>query len=119
VSATGESFTKEIVAEVPAADRYEVVVHEWAVQSVAIDRTGKSPDRVESTNFQGRPLGRFPLPPGPQLQSGTIDVDTAARSRGNEKTIAPIYPREQRSTNTASPLERAVLELQRAALEGR
>jgi hypothetical protein len=116
---SGETTTREVHTEVQPKYRYEVIVHEWVMQSIAIDRTGKSPDRVEEINFQGRPLGRFPLPPGPQLQSGTIDVDTAARSRGNERTIAPIYPREQRSTNTASPLERAVLELQRAALEGR
>jgi hypothetical protein len=116
VSPTGESFTKEIVAEVPAADRYEVVVHEWAVQSVAIDRTGKSPNRIEDINFQGKGIGRFSLPPGSQLASGTIDVYSAARNQGNQGLVAPIVPGLQRPEDKASKLDRAIFEAQRAAL---
>jgi hypothetical protein len=114
ISPTGDFFTKEIVTEVPAADRYEVVVHEWAVQSVAIDRTGKSPNLIEDINFQGRGIGRFRLPPGPQLRSGSINIYAAAKNQGNEGTIAPIFPSQERSGETTSPLERAILESQRA-----
>ena len=113
LSPTGEYFTKEVVTEVPPPDRYEIVAHEWAVQSVAIDRTGKSPNVIEDINFQGRGIGRFRLPPGPQLQSGSINVYSAARSQGNQGTIAPILPSEKPAGDTASPLDRAILELQR------
>jgi hypothetical protein len=115
VTPDGELITKEFVTEIPPTLRYEVVVHEWAMQSVAIDRTGKSPNVIEDIHFQGRGLGRFHLPPGPQLQSGTIDVYTAARNRGNQGTIRPIVPLGPLPSDTASPLERAVLDAQRAA----
>jgi hypothetical protein len=112
VTPFGESITKELVTEIPPSIRYEVVVHEWAIQSVAIDRTGKSPNPIEDINFQGRGLGRFPLPPGPELQSGTIEVYRAARSRGNAGSVAPIVPPEDLPSD---PLERAILEAQQAA----
>ena len=115
VTLTGESFTKEVVTDVPPADRYEVVVHEWAIQSVAIDRTGKSPNQIEDINFQGKGIGRFRLPPGPHLQSGTIDVYSAAKNQQNAGAIAPIVPEEDHNDESASPLERAILESQRAA----
>ncbi len=117
VTPTGESFTKEVVTDVPPVDRYEVVVHEWAVQSVAIDRTGKSPNQIEDINFQGKGIGRFRLPPGPQLRSGTIDVYSAAKSRGNAGSVAPIAANEDQSDAGPSPLERAIIEAQRAAQE--
>jgi len=113
LSPTGEYFTKEIVTDVPPPDRYEVVVHEWQVQSVAIDRTGKSPNPIEDINFHGHGIGRFRLPPGPSLQSGSINVYSAARSQGNQGTIAPILPSEKRADGAPSPLERAILEAQR------
>lgn len=112
----GETTTREVESEIMPKHRYEVIVHAWELQSIAIDRTGKSPNPIEDVNQFGRPLGRFPLPPGPQLKSGTIDVHAAARSRGNESTIAPIFPRERRSSDNPSPLEQTILELQRAAV---
>ncbi len=115
ITPTGRSFTKEVVTEIPPADRYEVVVHEWAVQSVAIDRTGKSPNQIEDINFQGRGVGRFRLPPGPELQSGSIDLYAAAKSQGNQGSVAPIVPTNEREGDNPSPLERAILEAQRAA----
>ena len=115
VSPYGESSTKEIVTDVPPPIRYEVVVHEWAMQSIAIDRTGKSPNPIEDINFQGRGLGRFPLPPGPELQSGTIDVVHAARSQENQGSISPLVPNDRQPSDNASQLERAIIEAQRAA----
>ena len=55
----GYRSTREIVTEFEPAVRYELVVREWAMQSVAIDRTGKSPNVIEDINFQGRGIGRF------------------------------------------------------------
>lgn len=115
VAPTGESFIKEVVTNVPPVERYEVVVHQWAVQSVAIDRTGKSLNQIEDINFQGKGIGRFRLPPGPQLRSGTIDVYSAAKSRGNAGSVAPIVVNQDSSDTGPSPLERAILESQRAA----
>jgi hypothetical protein len=116
ITPLGETVTREVVNEIPAPLRYEVVVHQWQVQSVAIDRTGKSPNPIEDINFQGRGIGRFPLPPGPELQSGVIDVYRAAVSQQNPGAVAPIVPAEDLpSDDGPSPLERAILEAQRAA----
>ncbi|EMI19855.1 signal peptide protein [Rhodopirellula maiorica SM1] len=72
---------------------YEIVVHQWQVQSIAIDRTGKSPNVIEDIHYQGKGLGRFPLPAGADLQSGVIDVYRAAINQGNPATVAPITTR--------------------------
>ena len=120
--ARGYPIEKEVVTEIPPAVRHEIVVHEWAMQSVAIDRTGKSPNVIEDINMQGRGLGRFPLPPGEALQSGTIDVYRAAVGAGNQGAIAPIVPADRgapgQPTDNSSALENAVLEAQRRAMSG-
>ncbi len=115
ITPLGESITNEIVTDVPAEPRYEIVVHEWAVQSVAIDRTGKSPNQIEEINFQGRGIGSFPLPAGSSLQSGTIDVYRAAKSSGNAGSIAPLIPNDDQGRDSASALDRAILEAQQGA----
>ena len=118
ISPYGDWITREIVRDVPPSVRYEIVVHEWAMQSVAIDRTGKSPNPIEDINFQGRGLGRFPLPPGELLASGRIDVYREAIGSGLQGTVAPIVP-QQPPRDTASALERAVLDAQLRAQRGR
>lgn len=112
--ATGELSTKEIVTQIPASLRYELLVDQWAVQSVAIDRTGRSPNVIEDINYQGSGLGRFHLPPGPQLQSGTIDVYRAALN-GTHQPGASVDPSEQAWKDPIAPLERAIIHAQRAA----
>ncbi len=114
VTLAGDSVVKEIVSEIRPAVRYELVVHEWVMQSIAIDRTGKSPSVIEDVNFQGKGLGRFTLPPGDELQGGTLDVYQAAISVANRGSIAPITAQEKAIGNGLSPLERAVQDLQRS-----
>lgn len=114
----GQAVVREVVHPVEPQVLYEVVVHEWAIQSIAIDRTGKSPQAVEDVHYQGRGLGRFPLPPGDQLKGGSIDVFRAAKDAQNQGSVAPILtrPKDAASEPTGlSPLERALLEQQRAS----
>lgn len=107
--------TREVVTEYAPSVRYELVVHEWAMQSVAIDRTGKSPAVIEDMNFQGHGIGRFFLSPGPSLQSGVIRVYSAALRQQNGGTLSPLIPREDLPKREGRILENAVLEAQRAA----
>ncbi len=111
----GYTRTREVVTEYEPSIRYELVIHEWAMQSVAIDRTGKSPNVIEDINFQGRGIGRFFLPPGPLLQSGTIGVYSAALRQQNSGAVPPLVPQEDLPKRRGRALENAVLEAQRAA----
>ncbi|WP_146598377.1 hypothetical protein [Novipirellula aureliae] len=77
----GEYDEHQVTTLLPPAVRYELVVHTRQIQSIAIDRTGKSPNVIEDVNYQGKGVGRFTLPPGDQLRSATIDVYRVARSR--------------------------------------
>lgn len=117
VTPTGDVATREVVHEIPPRPRYEIVVHQWQIQSVAIDRTaGAGANPIEDINFTGKGLGRFPLPPGADLQPGVIDVYSAARSRGNGGDVSPILATEDDAFDDGpSPLERAILDAQRAA----
>ncbi len=119
ISPTGETFTKQIATPIPAVPLYEVVVHEWAMQSIAIDRTGKSPNAIEDISFQGKGIGRFPLPAGNNLTSTTIDVKRVAQAAGNPGAVAPLVPSNSSNDRASDePLDRAlrdVLEQQRRA----
>ena len=115
VNPYGYTRTREVVTEYEPPVRYELVIHEWAMQSVAIDRTGKSPNVIEDINFQGRGIGRFFLPPGPLLQSGVIGVYSAALRQQNGGTVPPLVPQEDLPKRGGRTLEDAVLEAQRAA----
>lgn len=111
-SPTGESVTQEKKSLVSPESRYEIVVHEIRLQSIAIDRTPGGNNAIEDINQTGQGIGRFELPPGPQLQSGTIDVYSAARSKGNAQSIAPILARED-DDFAPDPLEQAIIDARR------
>ncbi|MEM9587006.1 MAG: hypothetical protein AAGA03_06960 [Planctomycetota bacterium] len=111
----GYPVTQEYTSVIPPASRYEVVVHEWAIQSIAIDRTGKSPNMIEDINRQGKGLGRFLLPPGDQLRSGRIDVYRQAKSMGNQGTVTPLLDPERsgQPRDNASVIERQLEAIRR------
>ncbi|TWU58742.1 hypothetical protein Poly51_15220 [Rubripirellula tenax] len=120
VTPLGDLETREIVNDVPPSVRYEIVVHEWKIQSVAIDRTaGAGENPIEDINVHGKGMGRFPLPPGDELKAGSIDVYRAARSQGNPDAVAPILAEEDDFDSGPDPLERAILEAQQNAQRGR
>ncbi len=117
----GDTFTKQTTVAVPPQPWYEIVVHEWAMQSIAIDRTGKSPNPIEDINFQGRGIGRFTLPAGAALGNTTIDVLRAAQAANNAGAVAPLVNIAPANDPAADePLNRAlrdVLQQQQRASE--
>ncbi len=74
----GNPTEREVRVAMDPEVRYEVAVNRLRIQSIAIDRTGKSPNEIEDINMQSVPVGGFSLPPGDQLVSDTIDVFAAA-----------------------------------------
>ncbi len=107
----GTYQNREVVREIPPTVRYQVTIHQWQVQSIAIDRTGKSPNVIEDINMQGRGLGMFSLPPGNQLQDGQIDVYQSALGAQNQGAIAPIQPLNSSDQEPVDPLRRVIEEL--------
>ncbi|QEG01714.1 hypothetical protein Mal15_57920 [Stieleria maiorica] len=112
----GSQITRQVSTSIGPSPRYELTVHEWRLQSVAIDRTGKSPNVIEDSHFQGRGLGRFEIPPGDQFTGGTLDVVRIALQAGNQGTVAPLLD-DQGVTplRPVSSLEQMLLEQRRAS----
>jgi hypothetical protein len=113
----GTEITREISTPIGPVSRYELTVHEWRLQSVAIDRTGKSPNVIEDARFQGRGIGRFELPPGGEITGGTLDVVQAAIESNNAGSVSPMldpsdFPSPSRPV---SPLEQMILDQRRAS----
>ncbi len=75
----GNPIEREVRVELDPEVRYEVAVDRMRIQSIAIDRTGKSPNEIEDINVQTVPVGGFSLPPDELLVSDTIDVFAAAQ----------------------------------------
>ncbi|MFG0260955.1 MAG: hypothetical protein ACF788_00990 [Novipirellula sp. JB048] len=93
ITGDGDVVTEQVSIPLAPDVLYEIIVHQWQLQSIAIDRTGKSPNPIEDIHFQGKGLGRFPLPPGAALGAGEIDVFRAAVQRANPATVPPITNR--------------------------
>ncbi len=91
-SPNGDFGTKRVTVPIPPEVQYEIIVHQWQIQSIAIDRTGKSPNPIEDVNMQGKGVGRFPLPPGEELKPGVVDVYKAAIRSKNAGDVTPIVP---------------------------
>ncbi|MEM6689396.1 MAG: hypothetical protein AAF664_08225 [Planctomycetota bacterium] len=89
----GNSINKTIRQTIPALRRYDVVVHEIQLQSLAIDRTGPVPV-IEDSNSRGVPVGRFSLPPGSSFKGGVLPVHQIAARQNNAADVAPILAQE-------------------------
>ena len=77
--APGLTQRDELATSLPPSVRYDVSVYEVAVQSIAIDRTVPG-GKLENVNYSPRSVGWFELAPGPELESGPLDVfQTAGR----------------------------------------
>ncbi len=105
----GEIVQRNVSRTLPISGRYDVIVHQWQIQSIAIDRTGKSPSPIEDINYQGKGIGRFVLPSGPQLVDGQIDVYRNAVTAGNQGLVAPLQPPTDNDGPASDPI-RSLLE---------
>lgn len=105
----GAALIQEKTRLIAPPPRYQITVHQWRVQSVSIDRTVAGQNRIDDVNVQGQPVGSFRLPPGSDLQSGTIDVFTEATAALNQGAFQPILS-ERKSRDSMSPLERQILD---------
>jgi hypothetical protein len=83
----------EFATPLPPAVRYDVSVYELAVQSITIDRTVPG-GKLENVNYSPKSVGWFELAPGPELESGPLDVFQTAARQKNAGAVRRIDPSE-------------------------
>lgn len=112
-SPTGLIAREEYVTTIPPTTLYDISVYEQFLQSIAIDRTGKSPHPIEDINYQPKSVGIFPIPPGEQLpERARIDVWRQAKAADNPGGVRPLQ-RDEPTDKRIGPLERALEEATR------
>jgi hypothetical protein len=92
IPATGEQEQRE--SEVPAQQLYDISVYELFVQSIAIDRTGKSAKRIEDVNRSPKSVGLINVPPGDRMKGGKTDIYPVAKRQGNSGAVRRIDPKD-------------------------
>ena len=102
VDGFGNLDRREYQIPVPPSVLYDVSVYEEFLQSIAIDRTGKSPNVIEDVNYQPRSVGFLLLPPGDQLQDNSVlDVYRAAADSRNPGAVRKLSPSDYNNSSSS------------------
>lgn len=105
---------------VPPTVLYDISVYEEFLQSIAIDRTGKSPNPIEDVNYQPRSVGFLLLPPGDQLQDHSVlDVYRAAADSRNPGAVRRLSPSDYQNSSSQSAVQRDPLKDLLQQLQGK
>lgn len=89
---------------VPPTILYDMSVYEEFLQSIAIDRTGKSPNVIEDVNYQPRSVGFFLLPAGEGLPaSGSLDAYGAAVQANNPGAVRRVPKKDLPNSSSQLP----------------
>lgn len=95
----------EFATPLPPAVRYDVSVYELAVQSITIDRTVPG-GKLENVNYSPKSVGWFELAPGPELESGSLNVFQTAARQKNPGAVRRIEPSEwEPQSSPTDPVE--------------
>jgi hypothetical protein len=109
----GPLLSQQFVTPMPPASYYGFTVYQKFMQSIAIDRTGKSPTPIEDINFQAKSLGSFVLPAGDLFAGGEVDVMQLATQVDEAGGLRAVVPGVLDGADArVDPLEQAVRELQ-------
>ena len=112
VGPTGPLLSQQFVTPVPPSSLYDVSVYQKFLQSIAIDRTGKSPNPIEDVNFQAKSIGSFVIPAGDRFRGGELDVMRLAKQVDNPGGVRSIAPNVfNRADERVDPLEQVIREL--------
>jgi hypothetical protein len=85
---------QEYVTPIPPVSLYDLSVYEEFLQSIAIDRTGKSPNVIEDINYVPKSVGLLVLPAGEALpERGQMDVFGEARTANNAGAVRRMDPK--------------------------
>lgn len=104
---------QEYVTPIPPVSLYDLSVYEEFLQSIAIDRTGKSPNRIEDVNYQPKSVGLLVLPPGDALpERGQMNAFAQAKSADNAGAVRRLDPKRFEKAK-ADPLESILEDIQK------
>lgn len=110
-SPTGVWDRQQFVTQIPPTPLYDLSVYEEFLQSIAIDRTGTSPNPIEDVNYQPRSIGWLPLPPGNALPArGQIDAYEDAKAANNPGAVRRMDPRNLEKPNSAADPLKSILD---------
>ena len=100
MDAFGNWNQQQFNTPIPPAVLYDMSVYEEFLQSIAIDRTGKSPNPIEDINYQPRSIGFFLVPPGNELpENAEIDAHRIAEDAQNPGAVRRLNPRDLQKAN--------------------
>lgn len=104
---------QELVTAIPPAAFYDLSVYEEHLQSIAIDRTGKSPNPIEDVNYVPKSMGWLPLPAGAELPAyGQLDVPLRAKQANNPGAVRRLDPKQFDDPAEERPLESILNKIQ-------
>jgi len=110
----GQWDRREFRTPIPPTPIYDVSVYEEFLQSIAIDRTGTSPNPIEDINYQPRSIGLFVVPPGSALpERVTLDPYRLAEAANNAGAVRRLDPKDyDQKKPTNDPLRDILREFQ-------
>jgi hypothetical protein len=116
LSSSGVWDQQQRTYQIPPVPLYDISIYEVFLQSIAIDRTGTSPNPIEDINYQPRSIGIFPIPAGAELpEVATIDVMQTAERSKNPGGVRPLPSKLKPvvgGANQADPLKAILDEIQ-------
>ncbi len=100
LDAFGNWNQQQFNTPIPPSVLYDISVYEEFLQSIAIDRTGKSPNPIEDINYQPRSIGFFLVPPGNELpEVAEIDAYRIAADSQNPGVVRRLNSRDLQKAN--------------------
>lgn len=104
---------QQFTTAIPPLAFYDLSVYEEHLQSIAIDRTGKSPNPIEDVNYVPKSLGWIQLPAGGSLPTHSrIDVYQRAVAANNPGAVRRLDPKQFDQAPPNDRLENLLQELQ-------
>ena len=86
---------QQFTTAVPPRVIYDLSIYEEFLQSIAIDRTGKSPNPIEDVNYMPKSVGWLQIPAGAALpQTSSMDAMAQARSANNPGAVRRLDPKQ-------------------------
>ncbi|MDZ4851150.1 MAG: hypothetical protein SGI77_17825 [Pirellulaceae bacterium] len=91
----GDWDRRQFRTPVPPSPIYDISVYEEFLQSIAIDRTGTSPNPIEDINYQPRSIGLFIVPPGAGVpERARLDVYRLAEAANNAGAVRRLNTKD-------------------------